>query len=64
MSLVAGLLQPRLFSSKLSKLKAAEKNSGSATGTTCVVDNSGKFSTGVKDNAGKFATGVINTGGN
>jgi hypothetical protein len=33
-----------------------------ATGTTGVVDTSGKFSTGVKDNAGKFATGVINTG--
>jgi hypothetical protein len=32
MSLVAGLLQPRLFSSKLSKLKATEKYSGSATG--------------------------------
>ncbi len=31
MSLVAGLLRPRLFSSKLSKLKAAEKYSGSAT---------------------------------
>jgi hypothetical protein len=31
MSLVAGLLLPRLFSSKLSKLKAAEKFSGSAT---------------------------------
>jgi len=29
--LVAGLLRPRLFSSKLSKLKAAEKYSGSAT---------------------------------
>ncbi len=31
MSLVAGLLRPRLFSSKLSKLKATEKYSGSAT---------------------------------
>jgi hypothetical protein len=31
MSLVAGLLWPRLFSSKLNKLKAAEKYSGSAT---------------------------------
>jgi hypothetical protein len=31
MSLVAGLLRPRLFSSKLSKLKAMEKDSGSAT---------------------------------
>jgi hypothetical protein len=33
MSLVAGLPRPRLFSSKLSKLKAAEKYSESATGT-------------------------------
>ncbi len=31
MSLVAGLLRPRLFSSKLSKLKAMEKYSGSVT---------------------------------
>jgi hypothetical protein len=31
MSLVAGLLWPRLFSSKLSKLKVTEKYSGSAT---------------------------------
>ncbi len=31
MSLVAGLLRPRLFPSKLSKLKAAEKYSGSTT---------------------------------
>ncbi len=31
MSLVAGLLRPRLFSSKLSKLKVTEKYSGSAT---------------------------------
>ena len=31
MSLVAGLLRPRLFSSKLSKLKATEKYSRSAT---------------------------------
>ncbi len=31
MSLVAGLLKPRLFSSKLSKLKVTEKYSGSAT---------------------------------
>ncbi len=31
MSLVTGLLRPRLFSSKLSKLKAGEKYSGSAT---------------------------------
>jgi hypothetical protein len=31
MSLVTGLLRPRLFSSKLSKLKVTEKYSGSAT---------------------------------
>jgi hypothetical protein len=31
MSLVAALLRPRLFSSKLSKLKVTEKYSGSAT---------------------------------
>jgi hypothetical protein len=38
MSLVAGLLRPRLFSSKLSKLKAAEKYSGSTTPTVSVVE--------------------------
>ncbi len=36
MSLVAGLLQPRLFSSKLSKFKVTEKYSGSGTLGFCV----------------------------
>ncbi len=65
MSLVAGLLWPGLFSSKLSKLKAAEKYSGSATlvklvakFAACGVDTGGKFTAGVVNTTSNFATGV------
>ncbi len=46
MSLVAGLLWPRLFSSKLRKLKVTEKYSGSATEpNTAVVAGGGEVKT-------------------
>ncbi len=34
-----------------------------ATGTTCVVDTSGRFASGVNDTRSKFVTGVNDTGG-
>jgi hypothetical protein len=49
MSLVAGLLWPRLFSRKLSKLKAAEKYSGSATILKCVLPSTKSKSLAQRD---------------
>jgi hypothetical protein len=55
MSLVAGLLRPRLFSSKLSKLKATEKYSGSATPVNYFTRTN--FSTGAEEYGGGVGRG-------